>query len=166
MRTFILQVLFAFLILSFPTVLEIGAQPKTFSVTFPPRERVFNPQLKGTPEQAFEQLEHKLSDATRLGDKVFLDELFGEQLMILGLPYSKAQWVGLVVSGKGTFVSTEKSVSHVKIYGDTAITMGMQYVDSKTANGGRSYQHGFMNTWIRSKNGKWECVAAAADQVR
>jgi ketosteroid isomerase-like protein len=111
-------------------------------------------------------LEHKLSDATRSGDQALLDELYGKRLLILGVPYTKEQWIELVVKGKGTFVSIEKSVIHVKIYGDTAITMGMQYVDSKTANGGQSYQHGFMNTWIRSKNGKWECVAAAADQIR
>lgn len=166
MRRVKLHILFAFLFLPFVTVPNITAQSKSFNITFPPRERVFNPLLKGNPEQTFEELEHKLSDATRSGDQALLDELYGKRLLILGVPYTKEQWIELVVKGKGTFVSIEKSVTHVKIYGDTAITMGMQYVDSKTANGGRSYQHGFMNTWIRSKNGKWECVAAAADQIR
>jgi len=142
------------------------AQTKTVTTTFPKRERVRNSLYEGKPERAFEDREHRLSDATRLADKVVLEELLGSRLMILGLQHTKSQWIDMVVRGKGSFVSIEKSVLQIQMFGDTVVTTGTQYVNTQTENGGRSYQFGFMHTWIRSKNGEWECVALASDQIR
>jgi len=158
--------LFLGLILLFVFPAFSFGQTKTMTITFPPRERVLNPAFKDKPEQKFEALEHQLSDATRLGDKTVLENLLAENLLILGLPHTKAQWIQLVVSGKGTFANYEKSDMRIQIIGNTVIVTGMQYVDSKTSTGGSSYQYGFMNTWVQSKNRKWRCVAMAADQVK
>jgi ketosteroid isomerase-like protein len=149
-------------------VLDLRAQPKSIvvMVSTPPRERVWNPAFESKSERLFETLEHRLSDAHRQADKAELEKLLGEDLLILGLSHSKSQWIDLVVSGKGTFVSIEKAVLRVHILGDTAIVAGMQYVDTKSPNGASSSQFGFMNTWIRAKSGEWECVALATDQVR
>ncbi|MGB7208270.1 MAG: nuclear transport factor 2 family protein [Pyrinomonadaceae bacterium] len=166
MQRIFIRIIFVAFFIAFIGGAYAKAQSKTFSVTFPPRERVWIPEFQDKPERTFEQLEHKLSDATRSANKAALGKLLGEKLMILGLPHSKAQWIELVVSGKGTFVSVEKSVARIQILGDTVIVTGMQYVDSKTSNGGSSYQFGFMNTWVRSKKGEWTCVALASDQVK
>jgi len=156
----------AVLFLSGTSVLRAQSNTKTVTITFPPRERVRNAAFEGKPERIFEELEHRLSDAHRLGERAELEKLLGEKLLILGMPQTKSQWIDLLVSGKGTFVSIEKTVTRVHILGETTIVTGMQYVDSKTVNGGSSYQFGFMNTWIRSKSGQWECVALATDQVK
>ena len=142
------------------------AQTKTFTITFPPRERVLNPAFQGKPEQKFEALEHQLSDAERLGDSITLNRLLSDRLVMLGTGWTKDQWVQMLTNGKGTFVNLEKSDMRIRIFGDSAIVTGIQKVDSKRADGGTTYQFGFMNTWIRLTDNEWQCVAMAADQVK
>ena len=155
----------AILILFWGSVFALG-QAKTMTVTFPPPERVLNPAFQGKPEQRFETLEHQLSDAQRLGDGSTLNLLLSNRVLILGTSWTKEQWVQLLVAGKGTFVNLEKSDMRIQIYGDTVIVTGIEKVDSRTANGGSSYQFGFIDTWISTETGKWHCVAMAADQVK
>ena len=155
----------AIFILCLCPVFALG-QTKTMTVTFPPVARVLNPAFQGKPEQRFETLEHQLSDAERLGDGSTLNQLLSDRLMILGTSWTREQWMQLLISGKGTFVNVEKSDMRIQIFGDTVIVTGTKKVDSKTANGSRTYQFGFMDTWMRTESGKWQCVAMAADQVR
>ena len=166
MHYFFLKIALLSLVIAIVFILNAGAQTKGFTVTFPPIARVWNPVFQGKPERTFEELEHRLSDATRLGDNAVLEKLLADKLLILGLQHTKAQWIQLVVSGKGTFVNYEKRDMRIQMFGDTVIVTGMQYVDSKSSTGSSSYQYGFMNTWVRSKNGEWQCVAMAADQVK
>ncbi|MEJ7624497.1 MAG: nuclear transport factor 2 family protein [Pyrinomonadaceae bacterium] len=142
------------------------AQTKTLTVTFPPRERTLNSAFQGKSEQIFETLEHRLSDAERLGDGATLNRLLSDRVMILGTNWTKDQWAHLLVSGKGTFANVEKKGMRIQIFGDTVIVTGTQNVDSKTPNGASSYTFGFMNTWMRTKAGDWEVIAMAADQVK
>ena len=141
-------------------------QSKTVTFSFPPVERVWNPTFQGKPERTVEELEHKLSDASRLGDKATLESLLAENLMILGVSYSKQQWIQLLVNGVGSLRNYEKRVTRIQIYGGTAVVTGSQLVDSVTSNSSSSYQYNFMDTWIKTKSGSWQCVAIAGDQVK
>lgn len=141
-------------------------QTKTMTVTMLPVARTSNPAFQGKPEQRFETLEHQLSDAERLGDASTVNELLSDRLMILGVNWTRDQWIQLLVSGKGTLVNVEKSDMRIQIFGDTAIVTGTKKVDIKTSNGSRFSQFGFMNTWMKTTSGKWHCIAMAADQVK
>lgn len=123
-----------------------------------PRERVYNPEFRGKPEEQIELLEHRLSDAIRTKDAEVLNELLADKVLIFGMRGTKQQYAILLRQLDTKFTSIEKSEMRIQIDGDTAVATGVINVDISLENGGTSSQASFLNVWKRI-DGAWRCIA-------
>ncbi len=152
--------LFLFLGVSAPAILSQTPEIKTVKVVRNPVERVFNPDFMGKPEAEIERLEHSLSDAVRSKDSEALDNLLSETVLIAGLIGTKSQFISLLKAQDTKYYAIEKSEMRIKLYGDTAVTTGIQKADIDIENGSKMSQTIFINTW-KLIDGKWHCIAFA-----
>ena len=158
-----LRLFWVFFIITIPFVVVTPTQvPKTKAIQIirKPVVRVFDPSFKGKPEEEIEQLEHELSDAVRNKDGIELGKLLSDSVLIAGLIGNKDQYIALLKAADKKYYSLEKSEMRIQLYGDVAITTGIQKADIDIENGSRLEQTVFLNTW-KKIGGQWQCIAVA-----
>jgi len=148
------------LLISFSTVL---AQTKTATVTTQKQSRVS--QAKNAAEKELEDLEYKLSDSLVSKNESILNKLIADDFSIAGSTITKKSYVEIAKAPQLNFNSVEKSDMRIKIYGETAVITGRNTTSRKIENGESSSIFNFMDVWIKSENGDWQCVAMSHDSV-
>ena len=132
-------------------------------VTSPKQPRIS--QARNPAEKELEHLEHKLSDALVSKDITIFDKLIADDFTIAGSSITKKSYIEIVKAPQLNFNSVEKSDMRIRIYRDTAVITGRNNTNRKIENGGSSSIFNFMNVWIKSKNGDWQCVAMSQDSI-
>lgn len=165
------SVILVFLVvfLSFTTV-HAQTEKKSFTFISPKRERQFNPDFVGKPEQKLEEAEHKLSDAFASYDVKALTELISDDLEVMGVTSGNAKkFIVMLVSESQKFAneyrvtSVEKSDLRIRIVNDIGIVTGRLVIDYKKQNGGGMSTSTFMHVWSKDGSGKWRCIAMSTD---
>lgn len=122
-------------------------------------------QAKNPAEKDLEDLEFKLSDALVSKDAVTLEKIIAEDFIIAGSTITKKLYIDIAKSQQLKFFGIEKSEMQIKIYGETAVISGRNKADRKIENGISSSFFNYLNVWVKSKNGEWQCVAMSQDSV-
>ena len=141
----------------------ISAQTKKVVVSSEKKVRVS--QAKNPAEKELEDLEYKLSDALVSKDETVLKELIFDDFSIAGSSITKKSYIEIVKAPQLNFNSVEKSEMRIRIYGETAVVSGRNNTIRKIENGESSSVFNFMDVWVKSKNGNWQCVAMSQDSV-
>ena len=141
----------------------ISAQTKKVVVSSEKKVRVS--QAKNPAEKELEDLEYKLSDALVSKDETVLKELIFDDFSIAGSSITKKSYIEIVKAPQLNFNSVEKSEMRIRIYGETAVVSGRNNTSRKIENGESSSVFNFMDVWVKSKNGNWQCVAMSQDSV-
>ncbi len=141
----------------------ISAQTKKVVVSSEKKVRVS--QAKNPAEKELEDLEYKLSDALVSKDETVLKELVFDDFSIAGSSITKKSYIEIVKAPQLNFNSVEKSEMRIRIYGETAVVSGRNNTSRKIENGESSSVFNFMDVWVKSKNGNWQCVAMSQDSV-
>ncbi|HSK71799.1 MAG TPA: nuclear transport factor 2 family protein [Pyrinomonadaceae bacterium] len=153
--TFILLVNFAI----------VTAQNKKVEVVVSPQKKVRVSQAKNPAEKELEDLEYKLSDALVSKDETVLKELIADDFTIAGSSITKKSYIEIAKTPQLNFNSVEKSEMRIRIYGETAVISGRTNTSRKIENGESSSVFNFMDVWVKSKSGGWQCVAMSQDSV-
>lgn len=132
-------------------------------VTHPKQPRIS--QAKNPAEKELEDLEYKLSDALVSKNEIIIKELIADDFTIAGSTITKKSYIDIVKVPQLNFNSVEKSEMRIKIYGETAVISGRTNTSRKIENGESSSVFNFMDVWVKSKNGDWQCVAMSQDSV-
>ena len=143
----------------------VPAQTKKVEVVVSPQKKVRVSQAKNPAEKELEDLEYKLSDALVSKDETVLKEIVADDFTIAGSTITKRSYIDIVKTPQLNFNSVEKSEMRIKIYGETAIISGRTNTSRKIENGESSSVFNFMDVWVKSKNGDWQCVAMSQDSV-
>ena len=157
----ILKLILILLLVGSAFVTANAQATKEFKDITPPRQRVFNPESKGKPEEEIEELEHRLSDAWLKRDVASLNEIHSTDVLVNGLTGSKEAYIGFVLQSMGDYTAIEKSKMQIRFHGDTAVVTGQLVVDSKIPNGSNTSFKIFMNVWKKQSDGKWKVIASA-----
>lgn len=167
------KVVSSILLLTFFTFLlasQIYTQTKVAVNTTVKRTREFNPALKDKPEQEFEALEHKLSDAFAGYDVKLLDQLLAKNLEVMGMSSSDAKpfILGMAVEAEKfakeyKVTSVEKTGMRIRLINGIATVSGRITIDYKEENGGGTAFANFLHIWSKNKEGTWQCVAMSTD---
>lgn len=127
-------------------------------------------EFNGKVEQEIEALELRLCNAVARRDRVTLNELYSDSLLVnddllrnvtsegkRDYIASLTVWVGR--TGEAT---CEKSQLRIRVYGDTAVVKGRQIINRTIfrVDAPRSTTS-FLNVWRKEKDGKWRCVASS-----
>ena len=141
----------------------VSAQAKNVTITTQKQPRVS--QAKNAAEKELEDLEYKLSDALVSKDEAVINKLIADDFTIAGSTITKKSYLDIVKVPQLNFISVEKSAMRIKIYGETAVITGRNNTERKIENGASSSVFNFMDVWVKSKNGGWQCVAMSHDSV-
>lgn len=154
-------ILITFILLA--TFINISSQTKKDGVIIvPKKERVST--AKNPIEKELEDLEHKLSDALVSKDENVFNSLIADDFTIAST-ITKKSYIEIAKSPQLNFFSIEKSNMKIKIYENTAVITGRNNTDRKIENGISSSVFNFLNVWVKSKEGTWQCVAMSQDSV-
>ncbi len=153
----------AFIILANLSIVVAQEKKVQVTVTSPKKPRVS--QAKTPIEKELEDLEYKLSDALVSKNETVINELISDDFTIAGSTISKKSYVDIVKVPQLVFNSVEKSEMKFKIYGKTAVITGRTNTSRKIENGESSSVFNFMDVWVKSENGVWQCVAMSQDSV-
>ena len=145
-------------------------ETKKVVIDTPKRERQFNPNFAGKPEQKLEQAEHKLSDAFSRYDIKSLNDLLADDLEIMGLttPSAKKFIIDMATASEKfkneyRVIAVEKTDMRIQIIEGVGIVTGRIDIDYRTENGAGSATSNFMNIWSKDKNGVWRCISMSTD---
>ena len=148
MRTSLLLVLVAILVVSFHPL--VAAQPR-------PEQQAIESQAKKEVLQASEAVDRAIREkntaalAPILSDDLEYTNQFGELL-------SKAQWLANIRSGKLTTVTLLHEVAGVHVFGDSAVLIGISHTTfvykDKTSDTPRRFTRFFVK-----QDGSWQLVA-------
>jgi Domain of unknown function (DUF4440) len=141
------------------------AQEKKVAVTVTRPKQPRISQAKNPAEKKLEDLEYKLSDALVSKDETIIKELIADDFTIAGSTITKKTYIDIVKMPQLNFSSVEKSEMRIKLYGETAVISGRNNTSRKIENGESSNVFNFMDVWVKSKNGDWQCVAMSQDSV-
>jgi hypothetical protein len=156
-------IIIAFIILANLTITSAQEKKAVVVITSPKKPRVS--QAKTPIEKELEDLEYKLSDALVSKNETLINELISDDFTIAGSTITKKSYIDIVRVPQLIFNSVEKSEMKFKIYGETAVITGRTNVSRKIENGESSSVFSFMDVWVKSKNGVWQCVAMSQDSV-
>ena len=134
----------------------ISAQTKKVVVSSEKKVRVS--QAKNPAEKELEDLEYNLSDALVSKDETVFNKLIADDFTIAGSSITKKSYIEIAKAPQLNFNSVEKSEMRIRIYGETAVITGRNNTSRKIENGESSSVFNFMDVWVKSKNGDWQCV--------
>ena len=113
-------------------------------------------------------LENKWAEGQRTGNANAVEPLLHENFMttdVSGHSYNKKELLATLKGGK--WESNGISDVKVSVYGDTAIATGAWAGKGIDGDGTRIDRHErWTDTWIKTKGGKWQCVASHASEVK
>ena len=113
-------------------------------------------------------LENTWAEAQKAGDAAAVEPLLHETFIttdVSGHSYNKKEVLATLKGGK--WESNGISDVKVSIYGDTAIATGAWAGKGIDGDGTRIDRHErWTDTWIKTKRGKWQCVASHASEVK
>ena len=113
-------------------------------------------------------LENRWAEAQKSGNADSVEPLLAETFIttdVSGHSYNKHELLATLKGGKWE----SNSISDVKvtIYGDTAIATGAWAGKGIDGDGTRIDRHErWTDTWVKNKNGRWQCVASHASEVK
>jgi ketosteroid isomerase-like protein len=120
------------------------------------------------PASVIAALENKWAEAQKMGDAGAVAPLLHENFIttdVSGHSYNKQQLLATLKGGK--WESNAISEVKVSVYGDTAIATGAWSGKGVDGDGTRIDRHErWTDTWIKTKGGKWQCVASHASEVK
>lgn len=122
----------------------------------------------GGVAQALIQMENQWAQASKTGNADALAPLLSEDFIALdsdGSLRGKAEVLARVKKGKWT--TNEISDMKVTAHGDSAIVTGT-WVGKGTDGTGKAVdaKERWADTWVKSANGKWQCVASASAPMK
>lgn len=113
-------------------------------------------------------LENKWAEAQKVGDAAAVEPLLHENFIttdVSGHSYNKKELLATLKGGK--WESNGIGDVKVSIYGDTAIATGAWAGKGIDGDGTRIDRHErWTDTWVKTKGGKWHCVASHASEVK
>ena len=113
-------------------------------------------------------LENKWAEAAKTGDAGAVEALLAETFIttdVSGHSYNKKELLATLKGGK--WESNGISDVKVSVYGDTAIATGAWAGKGIDGDGTRIDRHErWTDTWIKTKGGKWQCVASHASEIK
>jgi ketosteroid isomerase-like protein len=113
-------------------------------------------------------LENKWAEAAKTGDAAAVEPMLAETFVttdVNGHSYSKKELLANLKGGK--WESNGISDVKVSVYGDTAIATGAWAGKGIDGDGTRMDRHErWTDTWVKTKAGRWECVASHASEVK
>jgi ketosteroid isomerase-like protein len=120
------------------------------------------------PASVIAALENKWAEAQKMGDAGAVAPLLHENFIttdVSGHSYNKQQLLATLKGGK--WESNAISDVKVSVYGDTAIATGSWSGKGVDGDGTRIDRHErWTDTWMKTKGGKWQCVASHASEVK
>jgi ketosteroid isomerase-like protein len=115
------------------------------------------------------QIVNEIRRLTRAWDKAmvkrdvaYLDTILADDYYISGLP--KPQYLELLKSHEIGYSSFDRQVLSVRVYGQTALSLGQANLNGGYRSGWFSSTFEFMDVWVKQK-GRWRCVATKAEQI-
>jgi ketosteroid isomerase-like protein len=141
------------------------SQTKKVEVTVTTQKQPRVSQAKNAAEKELENLEYKLSDALVSKDQAVFNKLIADDFTIAGSSITKKSYIDIVKVPQLNFNSVEKSEMRIRIYGETAVITGRNNTSRKIENGESSSVFNFMDVWVKSKDGDWQCVAMSQDSI-
>ncbi len=122
---------------------------------------------KGSDEQAVRQLLNEISAALSRNDSAALDRIYADSYTLTnenGVVLTKAPRLAAIKSGDLKYESFVRETESVRVYGDTAVTVGR--VTLKGQSRGQAVSGQFRNTVILvRKGGRWQVVAAQSTRI-
>ena len=113
-------------------------------------------------------LENRWAEAQKIGDAAAVEPLLAETFIttdVSGHSYNKTQLLATLKGGK--WESNGISDVKVTVYGDTASATGAWAGKGIDGDGTRvDRRERWTDTWVKTKNRKWQCVASHASQVK
>ncbi len=113
-------------------------------------------------------LENRWAEAAKTGDAAAVEPMLAETFIttdVNGHSYNKKEL--LVTLKGGRWESNGISDVKVSVYGDTAIATGAWAGKGIDGDGTRIDRHErWTDAWVKAKNGKWQCVASHASEVK
>jgi ketosteroid isomerase-like protein len=117
---------------------------------------------------AITSLENQWAEAAKTGDAAAVEPILAETFIttdVSGHSYNKRELLANLKGGKWEY----NGISDVKVsvYGDTAIATGGWAGKGIDGDGTHIDRHErWTDTWVKSRGGKWLCVASHASEVR
>lgn len=120
------------------------------------------------PAAAIIALENKWAEAAKTGDAAGVEPLLHQDFIttdVSGHSYNKKELLATLKGGK--WESNGISDVKVSVYGDTAIATGAWAGKGIDGDGTHVSRHErWTDTWIKTRSGKWRCVASHASEVK
>jgi len=117
---------------------------------------------------AITALENQWAEGAKTGDAAAVAPMLAETFVttdVSGHSYNKRELLANLKGGKWEY----NGISDVKVsvYGNTAIATGAWAGKGVDGDGTRIDRHErWTDTWVKNKNGRWQCVASHASEVK
>ncbi|MDQ3666015.1 MAG: nuclear transport factor 2 family protein [Acidobacteriota bacterium] len=121
-------------------------------------------------EQEVRKVEMAAADAVLRGDLAALEKMWAEDFTVNApnnqVVKGRAEGLKLFRAGMATYSSFVREIEFIKIYGDTAIVMGLETVKpiGKAPLAGQTVRRRYTNIWMKRK-GRWLNTARQASVI-
>lgn len=121
-----------------------------------------------TVGQALMNMETQWAKASKAGDADALAPMLADDFLSLdsdGTMYGKSDVMAR--TKKATWVTNELSDMKVAVHGDSAVVTG-SWTGNGTDGAGKAIdtKERWVDTWVKTASGKWQCVASAAATIK
>jgi ketosteroid isomerase-like protein len=90
-----------------------------------------------------------------------LDRLLADDCVFSGADgrvLTKAEWIAELLSGNPAYEAFDLEEHQVRVYGDTAVTVGRVMVKGRSGGGRFSQRYGYTATYVK-RDARWRMVA-------
>lgn len=112
-------------------------------------------------EQQIAALEHQSHEAILRGDAALLDRLLADDCVFSGADgrvLTKAAWIAELLSGNPAYEAFALEDLQVRVYGDTAVTVGRVTVKGRSGTGRFNQRYGYTATYVK-RDARWQMIA-------
>lgn len=109
------------------------------------------------------RLENVWADLYATHDAAGLSKIIADGYLAIsdkGTPITKALMLKEVGSDTTHIISATNSNFKARVYGNTAVIIGIATIVSKGPKGNVTVRSGWTDTWMKQDDGKWLCVAS------
>ena len=126
-------------------------------------------RASGDVTQSLIDMEHQWAKASKAGDADALAPMLADNIVSLdsdGSLRTKAELLARTKKAKWT--TNELSDMKVTLHGDAAAVVTGTWTGKGTDGGGKAIdgKERWADTWVKTPNGKWQCVASASAQLK
>ena len=109
------------------------------------------------------RLENHWADLYAKHDAANLGKIIADGYLAItdkGVPVTKASMLKEVASDTSHILSATNKNLEVRVYGNTAVIIGIATIVSKGPKGNVTVRSGWTDTWMKQPDGKWLCIAS------